>query len=58
MPPRGPSGETPEPLVNLNARAPKGLWRRTRVQCVKEGRLLRDFVTEALRDRLKKLAVD
>ena len=42
-------------LVNLNARISKELWRRMRVKCVEEGRLLRDFITEALKDQLKTL---
>ena len=41
-----------EPLVNLNARVPKHLWRRVRLQCLREGRLLRAFVTEALQEHL------
>ncbi len=42
-----------EPLVNLNARVPRQLWRRVRLQCLREGRLLRSFITEALRDYLR-----
>ena len=41
-----------ETLVNLNARVPRDLWRRVRVQCLREGRLLRTFITEALREYL------
>lgn len=49
------AGDTsPEPLVNLNARVPKHLWRRVRLRCLEEGRLLRAFITEALREHLKK----
>jgi hypothetical protein len=44
------SGET---LVNLNARVPKQLWRRVRLQCLREERLLRTFITEALQDYLR-----
>jgi hypothetical protein len=44
---------SPEPLVNLNARVPKHLWRRVRLRCLEEGRLLRAFITEALREHLK-----
>jgi hypothetical protein len=40
-------------LVNLNARIPKRLWRRVRLQCVRDERLLRGFVTEALQDYLR-----
>jgi hypothetical protein len=40
-------------LVNLNARIPKRLWRRVRLQCVRDERLLRGFVTEALQDFLR-----
>jgi hypothetical protein len=40
-------------LVNLNARVPKSLWRRVRVTCTQRGQLLRHFITEALRDRLR-----
>lgn len=46
---------TDDLLVNLNARISKELWRRMRVRCVEEGRLLRDFITEALEDQLKTL---
>jgi hypothetical protein len=40
-------------LVNLNARIPKRLWRRVRLQCVRDERLLRGFVTEALQEHLR-----
>ena len=43
-----------EPLVNLNARVRRLLWRRVRLQCLEENRLLRDFVTEALEDYLRR----
>jgi hypothetical protein len=42
--------------VNLNARIPKQLWRRVRLQCLREERLLRAFVTEALQDYLRSRA--
>lgn len=42
-----------EALVNLNARIPKQLWRRVRLQCLREERLLRTFITEALREHLR-----
>ena len=42
-----------EPLVNLNARVPKQLWRRVRLQCLREERLLRTFITEALHEYLR-----
>lgn len=42
-----------EPLVNLNARVPKRLWRRVRLKCLEEGRLLRTFITEALEEYLR-----
>ncbi len=42
-----------DPLVNLNARIPKRLWRRVRLQCVRDERLLRGFVTEALQEHLR-----
>ena len=42
-----------EPLVNLNARVPKHLWRRVRLRCLEEGRLLRAFITDALREHLR-----
>jgi hypothetical protein len=49
-----PAGDTSsEPLVNLNARVPKHLWRRVRLRCLEEGRLLRAFITEALREHLR-----
>lgn len=45
-----------EPLVNLNARVPKHLWRRVRLRCLEEGRLLRAFITDALREHLREQA--
>ncbi len=42
-----------ETLVNLNARVPKQLWRRVRLQCLREERLLRSFITDALREYLR-----
>ena len=42
------------PLVNLNARVPKHLWRRVRLECLREGQLLRAFVTDALQEYLVK----
>jgi len=47
------SREDSESLVNLNARVPKHLWRRVRLQCVREERLLRSFITDALREYLR-----
>ena len=41
-----------EPMVNLNARIPKDLWRRLRLRCLTDGRLLRAVITEALEDHL------
>ena len=46
-------GEAGEGLVNLNARVPKHLWRRVRLQCLREGCLLRSFITEALNEHLR-----
>ena len=43
---------TEDVLVNLNARIPKSLWRRVRLQCTHQGRLLRSFIQEALQERL------
>jgi hypothetical protein len=48
--------EDAEVLVNLNARVPKQLWRRVRLQCLREERLLRSFITEALQDYLRERA--
>jgi len=45
--------EDSETLVNLNARVPKHLWRRVRLQCLREERLLRSFITDALREYLR-----
>jgi hypothetical protein len=45
--------DTNEPLVNLNARVPKHLWRRVRLRCLEDNRLLRSFITEALLDHLR-----
>jgi len=47
------NGSESDALVNLNARIPKRLWRRVRLQCVRDERLLRGFVTEALQDYLR-----
>ena len=47
------SRDDSDSLVNLNARIPKHLWRRVRLQCVREERLLRSFITEALREYLR-----
>jgi len=47
------SRDDSESLVNLNARVPKHLWRRVRLQCLREERLLRSFITEALREYLR-----
>jgi hypothetical protein len=46
------TGRDADVLVNLNARVPKHLWRRVRLQCLREERLLRAFITEALREYL------
>jgi hypothetical protein len=46
-------GNDADALVNLNARIPKRLWRRVRLQCVRDERLLRGFVTEALEEHLR-----
>jgi hypothetical protein len=43
-----------EPLVNLNARVPRHLWRRVRLQCLRDESLLRSFITDALREYLRK----
>ncbi len=56
MPRRKSTPEETSPddvLVNLNARVPRSLWRRVRLQCAREGRLLRAFITEALEERLR-----
>jgi hypothetical protein len=45
--------DDPDSLVNLNARVPKHLWRRVRLQCLREERLLRSFITDALREYLR-----
>ena len=50
------SRDESESLVNLNARVPKHLWRRVRLQCVREERLLRSFITDALREYLRERA--
>ena len=42
------------PLVNLNARVPKNLWRRVRLECLHSEVLLRSFVTQALEEHLAK----
>ena len=49
----GTDSNEEDALVNLNARIPKRLWRRVRLQCVRDERLLRGFVTEALQEHLR-----
>jgi hypothetical protein len=49
---RTPEGPR-ESLVNLNARIPRQLWRRVRLQCLHEERLMQDFIAEALREYLR-----
>ena len=49
---RTPEGPR-ESLVNLNARIPRQLWRRVRLQCLHEERLMRDFIAEALHESLR-----
>ena len=53
MPAHARASDSTETLVNLNARVPKQLWRRVRLQCLREERLLRNFITEALRKYLR-----
>jgi predicted HicB family RNase H-like nuclease len=48
-----PEQTVDEVLVNLNARVPRNLWRRVRLQCTREGQLLRTFITQALEERLR-----
>ena len=48
-----PEGASDDFLVNLNAGVPRNLGRRVRVQCTRDGQLLRDFITEALQERLR-----
>ena len=48
-----PENAADEILVNLNARVPRNLWRRVRLQCTREGQLLRVCITEALEERLR-----
>ena len=50
---RAPADPTDDVLVNLNARVPRNLWRRVRLQCTRDGQLLRTFITEALEERLR-----
>ena len=52
MPVRDRKSGAADVLVNLNARVPKHLWRRVRLQCLREERLLRGFITDALREYL------
>jgi hypothetical protein len=40
--------------VNLNARIPRRLWRQVRLECFKQDRLLRSFITEALQEYLRR----
>ena len=53
MPVHARASDSAEALVNLNARVPKQLWRRVRLQCLHEERLLRNFITDALREYLR-----
>ena len=47
---RAPAAQ--DELVNLNARVPRGLWRRVRLRCLLDDTLLRTFITGALREYL------
>jgi len=46
--------EPTEPLIGLNARIPRQLWRRLRLLCVQQDRLMQDFIAEALREYLRR----
>jgi hypothetical protein len=41
-----------EILVNLNARVPRSLWRRVRMECAVHGRFVQTFITEAIEEQL------
>ncbi len=47
---RGQTG----PLVTVNARVPHRLRQRVRLVCVEQGRDMQDFVTEAIRECLRR----
>lgn len=38
----------------INIRLDSSLWLRVKIEATKQGKSLQDFVTEALRDKLKK----
>jgi uncharacterized protein (UPF0254 family) len=42
-----------EPLVNLNTRIPRVLYRRVKVASVEQDREMQEFVAEAIRERLR-----
>ena len=41
-------------LVQLAIRVPKALYRRVRIHCVDAERMVRDFVAQALAEKLKR----
>jgi hypothetical protein len=51
---RGKVQAPSEPLVQLTSRVPRQLRQRVRLHCVQEDRLMQDFVTEALREYLRR----
>jgi hypothetical protein len=47
--------EFEEPLVQLATRVPKSLHQAIKLYCVRADRSIAEFVTEAVRERLRKL---
>lgn len=46
------TGRSHEPLVPLSTRVPRQLRRRVRAVCVEQGRMMQNFIAEALREYL------
>jgi hypothetical protein len=51
--PRELQGST-EPLVQLTTRIPRDLRQRLRLLCVEQGREMKDFIAEAIREYLRR----
>ncbi len=51
---KGKAQAPSEPLVQLTTRVPRQLRQSVRLHCVQADRLMQDFVTEALRESLRR----
>ena len=53
--PKAGSGVADDALVQLGVRVPRPLYRRVRVHCVKAESQVRDFVAEAIAEKLARV---